>query len=372
MRATSVVVVGGGVLGASTAAHLVRLGAAVTLVTEAGPASGASGRSLSWLNSAGARSDAYHRLRTIGIDHYRTVQQRLDRHDVVRFDGGLTWAAPGESYRERHEHELRIGYDSVWMSREDVARHVPGVDPAAVHPEGAVLNPGEGWVDLALLVDHLLAEVVAAGGTVRTGAGRSLPTVRDGRVTGVTTASGEHLPADAVVLATGPSVPRDLATLGVTMPDQTPIALLVRSEPVATPLRVVLNTPRVAVRPAPGGSLVFDAGWSEREVRVLDDGRYDVRDSTVAGLVAEARAVLAGHPVLTVAGVGVGPKPIPADGDPVAGAVDGITGLHVLFTHSGATLGLVLGELTAWEVVHDAAHPLLADFRPSRFLTAGG
>jgi glycine/D-amino acid oxidase-like deaminating enzyme len=45
-----VVVIGGGILGASTAAHLARGGAQVTLVTAGSLGDGASGRSLAWLN----------------------------------------------------------------------------------------------------------------------------------------------------------------------------------------------------------------------------------------------------------------------------------------------------------------------------------
>jgi glycine/D-amino acid oxidase-like deaminating enzyme len=49
------------------------------------------------------------------------------------------------------------------------------------------------------------------------------------------------------------------------------------------------------------------------------------------------------------------------------GTVDKVDGLHVAFTHSGATLGLIAGELVADEIVHGAPHPLLDPFRPSRF-----
>ena len=53
-----VAIIGGGILGVSTAVHLLREGASVTLLTERGLASEATGRSLSWLNSAGERSTA--------------------------------------------------------------------------------------------------------------------------------------------------------------------------------------------------------------------------------------------------------------------------------------------------------------------------
>ncbi|HAI05862.1 MAG TPA: D-amino-acid oxidase, partial [Pantoea sp.] len=87
-----VVVLGGGVLGVSTALELAKRGAAVTLVTEAALCSGASGRSLSWLNSAGERSKPYHALRMAGIDRYRTLFARHPTLDWLRFDGGICWS----------------------------------------------------------------------------------------------------------------------------------------------------------------------------------------------------------------------------------------------------------------------------------------
>ena len=191
--------------------------------------------------------------------------------------------------------------------------------------------------------------------------------MRGGRVTGVRTADGEVVPADAVVLATGAAVPGTLAGLGVHVPDATTNALLVRTPPVETRLRVVLNTPRVAVRPAPGGGLVLDAGWSEDEVVARDDGTFEVHESTVHGLLQEASRVLAGHPDLTATSAAAGRKPVPGgDGLPVLGELDAVAGLHVAFTHSGATLGLIAGELLADEVLSGVPSPLLQPFRPGR------
>lgn len=61
-HATRVAVVGGGVLGAATAAELVERGAQVALATDEPLASGASGRSPSWLSSFDIRTEAYRRL----------------------------------------------------------------------------------------------------------------------------------------------------------------------------------------------------------------------------------------------------------------------------------------------------------------------
>jgi hypothetical protein len=39
----------------------------------------------------------------------------------------------------------------------------------------------------------------------------------------------------------------------------------------------------------------------------------------------------------------------------------------VAFTHSGATLGLIVGELMAYEIITGGAHPMLIDFNLRRF-----
>lgn len=97
------------------------------------------------------------------------------------------------------------------------------------------------------------------------------------------------------------------------------------------------------------------------------DGSYEVRQSTLDGLLREASKVLEGNPTLEIDDYGVGPKPIPGDGEPVFGELPSIWGYFVAFSHSGATLGLIAGELLADEIATGRRHPLLAEFRPERF-----
>ena len=52
--------------------------------------------------------------------------------------------------------------------------------------------------------------------------------------------------------------------------------------------------------------------WSEEEVVVKADGTYEIKDSTVQGLLDEASKILEGNPKLEFASYGVGPKPIRA------------------------------------------------------------
>jgi glycine/D-amino acid oxidase-like deaminating enzyme len=367
---SSAVIIGAGIFGVSTGVQLARRGIQVTILNDGPPANGASGRSLSWLNSARMRSEPYHQLRMAGIDRYRTLAAQNPDAEWLRFDGGLTWDADDERNEidAAYRHEVSLAYDALRLSAAEVARVAPGLDAGAITPQGAIFNAGEGWVDLPTLIGVLLKEFSGLGGVLVTDQGAARVVIEGGRAVGAETAKGYLHRADAVVLATGPAVPKMAAESGQTIGDGTPIALLVQTKPLAHPLRAVLNTPRVAVRPAPGGTFSLDADWAAEEgVTVRADGTYEIDDSVIAELLTEAAKVLEGNPELEVASVGVGGKPIPGDGEPVIGAIKAIPGYYVAFSHSGATLGLIVGELLAFEVVTHTEHPMLATFRPERF-----
>ncbi|WP_425964871.1 NAD(P)/FAD-dependent oxidoreductase [Rhizobium nepotum] len=366
---TSAVIIGAGIFGVSTGLHLVRRGVNVTIINDGPPANGASGRSLSWLNSARMRSLPYHLLRVAGIDRYRTLATRYPDARWLRFDGGLTWDAEGEGneIEQAFDYETSIGYDATHLTAGEVQNVTLGVDARTIPSSGAIFNAGEGWVDLPHLINQLLSEFSTLGGTLVTDQGKARILIEKGRAIGAETASGMRMAADAVLLATGPDVPKMVAESGTTISDGTPVALLVQTKPLTHPLRAVLNTPRVAVRPAPGGALSIDADWAADEgVKIGPDGGYVIDNSVVRSLLEEASRVLEGNPELEVASIGVGGKPIPGDGEPVLGGLRDIPGYYVAFSHSGATLGLIVGELLAFEMATGAEHPMLATFRPER------
>ncbi|MGN8024606.1 NAD(P)/FAD-dependent oxidoreductase [Microbacterium sp. 22242] len=365
-----VVILGGGIFGTSAAAQLARKDVRVTLVTESALASGASGRSLAWLNAAWNWPAPYFAIRMAGIDRWRTWATRhADAARYLRFTGGLMWAdeADGESLRDLFATERERGYDAQWVGRDRIAEVAPGVDPAAVAEEGAIFNPGEGWVDLPSVIALLAEEVVSRGGSVLERAGTSRPIVEHGRAVGVRTAGGEEVRGDAVLLATGPSVPGQLSELGIEIGTSSPPAFVAFTAPVDTALDTTLNTPHVAIRRTVDGGLAMDSGWSERSIEVREDGSLHIPDAVVTRLLDEARRVLAGHPHLQLARIGSGYKPVPADGEPVYGRIDEVPGLYVAFSHSGATQGLIAGELLADEIATGSVSPLLSAFRPGRF-----
>jgi len=363
-----VAIIGGGILGVSTAVHLLREGASVTLLTERGLASEASGRSLSWLNSAGERSTPYHQLRLAGVDRYRTLYATDPGRDWLQFGGGLMWNAAGQQdvTVARHAYEKSVGYDSKLLTPAEIAAVTPGIDETAV-PENAIFNPGEGWVSLPDLVDFLMEEFHARGGKLVLNAGKASVMVDGGRATGVETANGDTYEADAVLVACGAATPAVLAPLGVDIPNSSPVSMLVVTKPVDHEVKAVLNTPRAAVRPNTGSTFALDHDWYEEHITEHADGSFDVPDAVVQELADEASKLIAGNPELKPASWKIGYKPIPGDGEPVLGETGQVPGCFVAFTHSGATLGLIAGELLSGEILTGNKHPMLATFRPGRF-----
>lgn len=366
-----VAVIGGGAIGVSSAVHLLRQGARVVLVTEAALASGASGRSLSWLNSAGERAREYHALRMAGIDRYRTLFARHSDLPWLRFDGGLYWAADDDrGTQARHAYEKAHGYDSHLVGPEYINEVTPNIAPQAM-ADTAIFNAGEGWVSLPHLISWLMEEFHQLGGKLVENAGKAtVKTDASGRACGVMTARAGELAADAVLVACGPQTPDVVAPLGVTIPNGSPVSMLVTTAPLETQINVVMNTPRAAVRPNPGNTLAVDHDWYEEHITVNGAGEYHIPEPVVQELLDEASKLIAGQPALRASGWKIGLKPIPGDGNPVFGELKKVPGCFVAFTHSGATLALIAGELLAEEILSGEPHPMLATFRAERFSQA--
>src|SRR5262249_28718457 len=64
----------------------------------------------------------------------------------------------------------------------------------------------------------------------------------------------------------------------------------------------------------------------------------------------------------------VGVRPIPSDGHPLVGPLPGAAGTYLVCTHSGVTVGPLLGRLVADEIVRGTVDPRLRPFRPERLL----
>jgi glycine/D-amino acid oxidase-like deaminating enzyme len=234
-----VIVVGGGVLGASAALHLVRQGAQVTLLDGKAVASGTSNAAGGFLNewAAGAFptwGDEELAIERYGLEFYSSLADEGADLDYVQ-TGAIwlattpeTWASfvrplaehPGVEDRQRLEpQEVEYLTSSVIPAR--------GVVGALLHPRGIRITAPKA---ARAMVDRFRE----AGGQLREHTPVTALLSEHGRVTGVRTADGA-LGADLVVVAAGAWSKLLLRTAGYDAPMVPFTATRIISQPVGLP-----------------------------------------------------------------------------------------------------------------------------------------
>ena len=93
----------------------------------------------------------------------------------------------------------------------------------------------------------------------------------------------------------------------------------------------------------------------------------DTKGFLCSKLLERARQVVPALENAKVDGARVGIRPVPEDGFPCVGEVSVMPGYYEAVTHSGVTLGPLVGRLLAREVLTGEVDPLVAPFRPDRF-----
>lgn len=198
-----IVVVGGGLAGASTAYHLARRGARrVTLLEqEATCGAHASGRNAAMIRQVVADASV-GALAQAGAAFLKSPPGDWEVPLCFEQNGSLLLGAgPALDALARQAAAARDrGVPAEPRDAEEIRRRVPLLERAAF--DGGVWCAGDGVVDVSALLGGFLAGARKAGAAVRTGAIVRGIAVQGGRVAGVETSEGT-LAADIVVNAAG-------------------------------------------------------------------------------------------------------------------------------------------------------------------------
>jgi glycine/D-amino acid oxidase-like deaminating enzyme len=125
----------------------------------------------------------------------------------------------------------------------------------------------------------------------------------------------------------------------------------------------VVHSPTLNLRPAAGGRTVVQALDLNAAV---DPAQPPAPDGFLARTLAGRLSALLPEPApAPEIDLRVGLRSLPADGHTIAGF--GSSRIYCLVSHSGVTLGPLLGRLVATELVTDQGQDLLDPFRPTRF-----
>ncbi len=375
--APDVIVVGGGIVGASAAAFLAGAGASVTLIEREGLASGASGA-----NSGVVQhpfDPVLAGLYRETVDLYRDLTARSNAFPFPDSPVGLLYVSADET-AVRHQARL-IGEAFPGLALEVLGGEpLRTLDPAldhglwACHVDiGYPVAPGASTYAYATLAE-------SRGAAIRLGRSASLAVEGDA-VTGVLV-DGRLLPAGAVLAAAGPWTPVLLDPTGRWTPIRPRWGVVVEAELDHPPAHVmeeagieaVLDTMPAGVAemsdsvefslvPLPGASAVGStflpaepdpATWMESIL---------VRASSFVPGVADA----------PIRGVRACARPQSTDGRPLVGAVPGRRNLFVCAGHGpwGISTGPASARMVA-DLILGGAPAIPAVLDPERFGTPAG
>jgi D-amino-acid dehydrogenase len=373
MTSYDAVVIGGGVVGASTAYHLVRAGVRTLLVDrrDAGQATDAGAGILSTaantedpdpIERFEARATAYY---PVLVEHLRGDGDGDTGYGVC---GSLTVAVDDDEVA--HFHQIRTGLRR-WRAAKDHGYAEIGPDEAkALFPpladvQGAIHCGRGARVDGRLLGAALLRAAGQRGLEVAHAAVEEL-VIENGAVSGIRVA-GERIACGYVVIAAGAWSKELGRSLDVDIPVEPQ-----RGQIVHLGLPGVDTSAWPIVLAFRGHYMV---PWDDSRVVVgatRETGSGFRPHTTAAGIIqvlAEALRVAPGLAEATIREIRVGLRPASRDGLPILGPVAGFERLLLATGHGsiGLQLGPYSGKVVAGMIARGEAETDIGPFRLARF-----
>ncbi|KAM0323751.1 hypothetical protein ACHAQA_008688 [Verticillium albo-atrum] len=351
---SNIVVVGGGIVGASIAWHLAKEANVTVVAEDLGGV--ATPNSFSWINAAAGNPKFYYDFRHRSMKRWVEISNELPDLPFT-WGGSLNWNMPPEELNEYQENHSAWGYDLVRVSQTEISQIEPKLEEDGL-PEWGLLAGEEGAVEAEVAAVQLIAHAESLGAKVlKTTVTGFLK--RDGRVRGVITPLGE-VHADHVVLAAGlGSVPL-LAAENIRLPLKGREGLLINSCPTTKKyLNKLYNGDELHMRQTADGRIRSGADFSGG-----DSGEDPQK--TADALFAKVQKTLKGGDELEFDYYTIGVRPDPEDGYPILGPT-GLDGLSVAVMHSGVTNAAIVGQLLAKQILTNVSDPLLSHFRLDRF-----
>lgn len=338
------VVLGSGVVGASTAFHLAKLGGLKVCVIERGEAcAGGTAKSCAIVRSHySVPSNTALTLRS--LEMFGRFQDWLEDGEaesgfvksgylIVAGEGGFA-----DKMRANLAMQSGVGAETYEISPGEALERHP-----LLNLEDAALigyEPKSGYADPYLTTASFLKAARAKGCEVKTGCPAERVLVEGGRVTGVATGAGP-IHAPLVISALGPWTRSVTGPLGIDIPLEVSrhIVLTFKSEaPYGRDLPVVKDLTtgnKMYFRPSSGGVVLVGTGDHGDPVASADDMDENVADGFVLHQGGQIGHRMASFAAASLTASWVGAYDITPDWNPVLGPVDGVEGLMLAFGFSG-------------------------------------
>jgi glycine/D-amino acid oxidase-like deaminating enzyme len=359
-------VIGVGIVGASVGWHLSNRGVEVVMIDAGQPGGGVTNWSFAWVNASNkTETREYFDLNVAGMAAHRDLAAALGPGEWWHPSGHIRWFDDSDrtdGLQTQVDLLRSWGYDAmVWEAGR--ARRLLEPDVAFPSDDWPVAVYGdEGWVHGRSLVDRLAGEAENQGAELCVGNAVTGISLRDGQPNEIALASGRRLEVDGVVNAAGPAGARIAALVERVLPMREEPGIVARLRCERVPIRRAMHSPHVELRPDGEDRVAIHS--REIDAFIDQDGETQELARRLRGLAVDAVPALAASELV---GSNVGMRPIPGDGFPSVGAVEGLGGYYEAITHSGITLAIIIGRLLSEEIVEGTVDDLLRPFRPGRF-----
>lgn len=373
---STVLVVGGGVIGASVAFRAAQAGADVTLIDAGGIGQGASVVGFGAIFASNKNDHDYYQLNVAGMGEHQRLKNEIGYAPWLHQVGSIQWDRGGGArdyvgnFEPVHDVAARLrswGYKAEMLPGSELRYLEPDlVLPAEV--EEFVYYADEGYVDPALYIGTVLGLARDLGATIRSNCAVT-DFIREGdAITGVKTSTGETLHADTVVVCTGRWTDEVAKLAGLDFPMSPWIGITMISSPVAARLNTVVKDGLSAFRPDGAGRVFMH--HNEFDDMVQPDNPDDPSPEVKADLLNRVAEILPQIRDASIESARIAIRPVPGgDHNSAIGPAPGLDGLYFAVSHSGINLGPLLGRLAASEILSGKPYERLERFRPARLIS---
>jgi glycine/D-amino acid oxidase-like deaminating enzyme len=371
-------VVGAGVVGASAAYHLAKLGGAKVGVVDRGAVcAGGTAKSCAIVRSHYSIA-SNTRLTLASLEMFRAFPDYLGDPEVDSgfVNSGYIIVAGEGDFADRLKGNLDmqagVGAETFVIDKAEAHRLHPDLrlDDAAV----IGYEPNSGYADPYLTTTGFIKAARNHGVEVKTDCPALGLIAEGGRVTGVRTPEGD-IEAGHVLLAVGPWTGSLVHGLGLALPLEVSRHVVLTFQGAkpydkATPVVKDLTTAnKMYFRPASGGVVLVGTGDHGDPVASADEMDENTPESLVLLQGRQLAHRLSGFDEAALTASWIGPYDITPDWNPVLGPVPGVDGLSVAYGFSGHGFKLApaVGKALAQSILGEETVVPLAPYRLGRF-----